>query len=79
MLHGGGVDLQQQGWGLSSGCASVLAFSWPWNGERLMGTGFVVQEGAEGPGPALQHAEEPPGPDQGVGKKRTLTLGCLST
>lgn len=34
-----------------------------------MGTGFVVQEGAEGPGPALQHAEEPPGPDQGVGRK----------
>lgn len=48
-----GVDLQQQGWGLSLGCASVLVFSWPWSGERLMGTGFVLQEGAEGPGPAV--------------------------
>lgn len=76
---GVGVGLQHQGWGLSLGCASVLAFSWPWNAERLMGTGFVLQEGVEGPRPALQHAEEPPGPDQGVGRKGPSGLVCLTT
>ena len=70
MLHEGG--------GLSSACASVLALARPWNGERLMGTGFVLQEGIEGPRPALQHAEEPPGTDQGVGRRGPLVHGaCL--
>lgn len=40
-----------------------------------MGTGFVLQEGTEGPRPALQHAEEPPGPDQGVHKRGPLLQG----
>lgn len=75
MLLGAGVEL---GWGLSSGCASVWALSGLWDGERLMGTGFVLQEGAEGPRPALQHAEEPPGPDQGVGRRGPSLQGaCL--
>lgn len=76
MLRGVVLLLQHQGWGLSSSCASVLVFSWPWSGERLMGIGFVLQEGAEGPRPALQHAEESPGPDQGVGRKGPSLWGA---
>ena len=45
---------------------------------RLMGAGFVLQKRAEGSGPALQHPEEPPGPDQGAGGRGPSAPGCPS-
>lgn len=77
---------------LAPGTALVPPWPWPgaglgrwerWDGERLpilglMGAGFVLQKRAEGSRPALQHPEEPPGPDQGAaGGDPALRGACL--